>query len=128
VPELNSFEYALVRVVPYPEREEFLNAGAILYCRAQRFLEARIALDRERLVALAPGLDLEMVEAQLALISRICTGGAAAGPIAQLSQADRFRWLTSPRSSTIQISPVHCGLCDDPRSALGRIVGTSLGI
>jgi hypothetical protein len=126
VPELSSFEYAVVRVVAYPEREEFLNAGAILYCRAQRFLEARISIDRERLVALAPGLDLEMVEAQLELIPRICAGGSTAGPIGCLSQADRFRWLTSPRSSTVQISPVHCGLCKDPAVALGRIMGTSL--
>jgi hypothetical protein len=126
VPELNSFEYALVRVVPYPEREEFLNAGAILYCRARRYLEARIELDAGRLMALAPELDVEMVLAQLDLIPRICAGGAGAGPIGQLSQADRFRWLTSPRSSTIQISPVHGGLCADPAGALGRIVATSL--
>ena len=126
MPELNSFEYALVRVVPHPEREEFLNAGAILYCRARRYLEARVELDTERLAALAPELDLQMVQAQLALIPRICAGGTAAGPIGLLSQADRFRWLTSPRSSTIQISPVHGGLCADPEGALGRIVATSL--
>jgi hypothetical protein len=126
VPELNSFEYALVRVVPYPEREEFLNAGAILYCRARRYLECQIELDTERLAALAPELDVEMVQAQLGLIPRICAGGTGAGPIGQLSQADRFRWLTSPRSSTIQISPVHGGLCLDPDVALNRIVSTSL--
>ena len=126
MPELNSFEYALVRVVPYPERGEFLNVGAILYCRARRYLECQIALDIERLAALAPELDVEMVRAQLELIPRICAGGTGAGPIGQLSQADRFRWLTSPRSSTIQISPVHGGLCADPEVALGRIVRTSL--
>lgn len=122
MPEPSSFEYAIVRVVPYVEREEFLNVGVILYCRVQRYLDAHIELDRERLAALSPGLDLEMVEAELALIPRICAGGGDAGPIGKLDQAERFRWLTSPRSSSIQISVVHCGLCVDPGAELISIM------
>ncbi len=118
MPGQNMFEYAVVRVVPHVEREEFVNAGIILYCRALRFLDARLWLDAARLAALAPGLDLAMVEAQLALISRVCAGGPDAGPLQDLNQAERFRWLTSPRSTTVQVSPVHCGLCGDPRAAL----------
>lgn len=126
MPEPSSFEYAIVRVVPCVEREEFLNAGVLLYCRERRFLEARIELDGKRLAALCPELDREMVEAQLALIPRICAGGPGAGPIGRLSQAERFRWLASPRSSAIQTSAVHCGLCDDPEQALANIVERTL--
>jgi hypothetical protein len=122
VPERSAFEYAIVRVVPYVERAEFLNAGAILFCRTQRYLGARITADRERLLALCPELDIEMVEAQLALIPRICAGGADAGPVGEMDQAERFRWLIAPRSTTLQISPVHCGLCADPEAALDEIV------
>lgn len=122
MPERSAFEYAVVRVVPRVEREEFLNAGAILFCRTRRFLDARIELNRERLLALAPEIDLEMVEAQLALIPRISAGGPDAGPVGELDQAERFRWLVSPRSSTVQISAVHCGLCTDPAGALEAIV------
>ena len=83
-----------------------------------RFLDACVELDTKRLSALAPELDLKTVQAQLDLIPRICAGGPGAGPIGQLGQADRFHWLVAPRSTTIQVSPVHCGLCSDPQAAL----------
>ena len=118
MPDQSSFDYAIVRIVPQVEREEFVNAGVILRCRELRFLAARIELDHSRLRALSPGLDLEMVQAELDLIPLVCAGGPAAGPLGELSQAERFRWLTSPRSTTVQVSPVHCGLCDDPQMAL----------
>jgi hypothetical protein len=118
MPTPNPFDYALVRVVPQVEREEFVNAGVILFSRSLRFLDARIALNTRRLLALSPQLDLAMVQAQLDLIPRICAGGLDAGPIGQLSQAERFHWLVAPRSTTIQVSPVHCGLCTDPQAAL----------
>ncbi len=113
MPERNVFDYAVIRVVPHPEREEFINVGVILHCPAKRFLAARFKLNPQRLAALAPNLDLEMVQEQLALIPSICKGGKAAGELADLTQPERFRWLTSPRSTTIQVSPVHSGLCDD---------------
>jgi hypothetical protein len=125
----HSFEYAVVRVVPRVEREEFLNAGVILYCRALGFLDARVALDRARLQALSPdpALDLDTIERGLAMIPRICAGDPAAGPIAALDQAERFRWLCATRSTVNQVSPVHAGLCDDPRAMLDHLMKKVVG-
>ena len=95
--------------------------GVVLFCRTLRFLGARVDLDEQRLAALAPELDLEMVKAQLDLFPRICTGGPDAGPIGQLEQPDRFHWLVAPRSTAIQVSPVHCGLCTDPQAVLDDV-------
>lgn len=122
MPELHSYDYALVRIVPRVETGEFLNAGAILFCRTRRFLKARIEVDRDRLAALAPELDAEMVLRHLEAIPRLCEGGAFTEPLGRLSQAERFHWLVSPRSTVIQPSPVHCGLCADPDAALDRLV------
>ena len=125
----HSFEYAVVRVVPRVEREEFLNAGVILYCRSLRFLDARVALDRARLQALSPdaALDLDTIERGLAMIPRICAGDPAAGPIAALDQAERFRWLCATRSTVNQVSPVHAGLCDDPAVMLDHLMKKMVG-
>ena len=120
------FEYAVIRVVPRVEREEFVNAGVVLLCRGRRFLEARIRLDRARLLALAPDLDLASVEEQLANIPVVCRGGAEAGALGELPQYERFRWLTAPRSTIIQPSPVHSGLCDDPQAALERLMAATV--
>jgi hypothetical protein len=108
-------------VVPQVEREEFVNAGVILFSRTRRFLGCRIELDEKRLRALAPAIDLPAVQAQLDLIPAVCAGGPAAGPIGELDQAERFRWLASPRSTVIQTSPVHNGLCHDPQQALDEL-------
>jgi len=121
MPALSSFDYAIVRVVPYVEREEFINVGVILFCRTLRFLDARIELDTKRLAAFSPQADVAMVQTHLDLIPCICAGGADAGPLGQLSQAERFHWLVSPRSTSIQVSPVHCGLCVDPQVALDSL-------
>ncbi len=120
----NSFEYAIVRVVPRVERGEFVNAGVVLICRQRRFLDARIHLDPARLTALAPDLDVAAVRGHLELIPRICAGDRDAGPIAQLSQAERFHWLVAPQSTIVQPSPVHSGLCDDPAGALDHLLET----
>lgn len=122
VPELSSYDYAILRVVPQVEREEFINVGVIVFCRTRRFLDARIVLDEARLAALASDVDIAMVQAQLDLIPRICLGGFDAGPVGQLDQAGRFHWLVAPRSTIIQVSPVHCGLCADPQVALEDLV------
>ncbi|MFL5800143.1 MAG: DUF3037 domain-containing protein [Roseiflexaceae bacterium] len=121
------FEYAIIRIVPRVEREEFINAGVVLFCRTRQFLDARIALDTQRLAALAPHLDVAAVQEQLGHIPLVCMGGAAAGPIGLLPQAERFRWLVAPRSTVVQPSPVHAGLCDDPRAELDRLVATMVG-
>lgn len=118
MPDSHAFDYAVLRLAPRVEREEFINVGVILFCRTLRFLDCRICLDGERLAALAPGFDCAAAQAQLDLVPLLCAGGAAAGAIGELDQAERFRWLASPRSTVVQVSPVHGGLCDDPQAAL----------
>jgi hypothetical protein len=124
VSALSSFDYAIVRIVPRVEREEFINAGVILFCRSRRFLGACIALDPQRLAFLDPHLNPAEVERHLAFILLICAGGPEAGPIGQLPLADRFHWLVAPRSSSIQTSPVHSGLCTDPSTMLNHLLET----
>src|SRR5262245_38764948 len=124
MPAHDVFEYAIIRIVPRVEREEFINAGVVLFCRTRRFLDARIALDTQRLAVLAPDLDMASVQEELDHIPIVCAGGEAAGPIGLLPQAERFRWLVAPRSTIVQPSPVHCGLCDDPQAELDQLVET----
>jgi hypothetical protein len=118
-----SFDYAIVRVVPSLERGESLNVGLIVFCSEARFLDAKIELSSERLKLLAPNVDIETVEAHLQTIPRICAGGKLAGTIGQMTQRERFHWLVAPRSTIIQTSPGHCGLCDDPQLALEQLFG-----
>ena len=113
MPEPSQFDYAVVRVVPRVERGEFVNAGVIVSCPSKNYLKARVELDAERLAALDPAFDREAVERHLAAILRICEGGEQAGPIGLLPQRARFHWLTAPRSTVIQTSPVHTGFCED---------------
>ena len=113
MPVPSSFDYAVVRVVPRVERGEFINAGVVVFCLERRLLEARVVVDEARLKALWPEIDLELVRRHLEAIPKIAAGDASAGPIAKLSQRERFHWLVSPRSTIIQVSPVHTGLCDE---------------
>jgi len=117
-----TYDYAVVRVVPRVEREEFINAGIVLSCPALRFLEARIELYEARLLALDPGVDLELVRRHLASFPAICAGTPDSGPIGQLPQRARFHWLTARRSSIIQTSPVHTGRCIDPTATIERLM------
>lgn len=117
----NAFEYTVIRVVPRVERGEFLNVGVVLLCRTRRFLAARMQLDEPRLLAVAPGVDLDALRAQLAHIPLVCAGGAAAGPLGELPPYERFRWLAAPRSTVVQSSPVHSGLTNDPQATLDRL-------
>jgi hypothetical protein len=119
-----NYDYATIRVVPKVEREEFINVGVIVYCQAHKFLEARIELDEQRLLAFDPTLDVAFIRAHLAAIPAICIGGAQAGPIGQLSQRERFHWLVAPRSTIIQTSPVHTGRCTNPAAVLERLLDT----
>ncbi len=116
-----SFDYAVFRIVPRVEREEFVNAGVILYCAEQRFLAARVHIDEARLKALWPDLDIELVRQHLEAITRISSGDPSAGPIARLAPGERFHWLVAPRSTMIQVSPVHSGICEAPAEALERL-------
>lgn len=122
MPAYEVYDYAVVRVVPRVEREEFVNAGVILSCQLSGFLQAAIALDEKRLLALDPNVDLEAVHRHLGSIVAICEGRADAGPIAQLPLRARYHWLTAKRSSIIQTSPSHMGQCTQPGEALQRIL------
>jgi hypothetical protein len=128
VPVPSSFDYAVIRVVPRVERGEFVNAGVIVFCLEHRFLEARVQLDEARLKALWPEIDVELVRKHLEAIPKICAGDASGGPIAKLSQRERFHWLVSPRSTIIQVSPVHSGLCDVPEQTVEQLSRRLLAI
>jgi hypothetical protein len=120
----NSYDYALIRLVPRVEREECLNVGVVLFCRTLSFLGVRIHLNVARALALSPDLDLIAIQQQLDTIMHICEGGPEAGPLGKMSQSGRFHWLVSPRSTIIQVSPVHEGVCDDPEKALEHLLET----
>ncbi|HET6959372.1 MAG TPA: DUF3037 domain-containing protein [Vicinamibacterales bacterium] len=119
-----TYDYAIIRVVPRVERGEAINVGVILSCPALDFLDARIELDPSRLLAIDPSADVEATRAHLEMIPRVCRGGADAGPIGELPQRSRFHWLVSPRSTIIQLSPVHTGRTSDPEKALERLLET----
>lgn len=120
----HTYDYAIIRVVPKVERAEFVNVGVILSCQALDFLAARIALDERRVAALDPNIDFAMLKRHLDAIPVICAGGDGAGPIGKLSSRERFHWLVAPRSTIIQMSPVHSGRCSDPAAALERVLDT----
>jgi hypothetical protein len=120
-PSRSPFSYAVVRVVPDVEREEFLNAGLVLLCRPQRYLAARTRVDVEALEALHPGCDVAGIRGQLALLERIAAGEVATPPFAAMSQSERFHWLTTPRSTLVQPGPVHAGTTDDPAATFGHL-------
>ena len=119
--ERHLFEYAVIRVVPRVEREEFLNVGVILYCKKLMYLQTIYKLDREKLVIFTPTLELKEVEEYLQAFERICKGDTNSGPIGQLDLASRFRWLTATRSTVVQCSKVHPGFCENIEEALQRL-------
>jgi len=115
------YEYAIIRVVPRVEREEFLNVGVILYCRKPAFLQTKFLLDKDRLIAAFPILNIEDLEEHLHSFEQIGEGNKNAGPIALLDMASRFRWLTAKRSTIIQSSAIHPGLCCNPFETLEHL-------
>ncbi len=121
MPALASFEYTVLRIAPSIEREEFVNAGVLLFCKHLRFLGARIALDASRVLALEPKADIAGIQSQLDLVHEIVAGGPQAGEIGELPPGERFRWLASPRNTIVQPSPVHPGISIDPQVALDSI-------
>lgn len=122
MPESYPFDYTVIRVVPRVEREEFINAGIIVSCPTQNYLKAGIELNRARLAALDPSLDPLIILKHLEAILLICEGGEQAGPIGLLPARSRFHWLVAPRSTIIQTSPVHTGLCEDGEAMLERLL------
>ena len=121
MPASHSFEYAIIRIVPQVEREEFLNVGVILYCRDQQFLQMKYSLDEKRLHALFPKADIDDINHHLLSFENITNGLPAGGPIAALDLASRFRWLTAKRSTVVQLSAVHPGLSEDPPATLKKL-------
>ena len=119
--EQHLFEYAVIRVVPRVEREEFVNVGVILFCPSKRFLECVFELNAPKLRALSDCLDLDEVRAYLNALKLICLGKKEGGTIAGLPPASRFRWLTATRSTVVQSSKVHPGLCQDPDLSLSKL-------
>ncbi len=122
------YDYAVIRVVPRVEREEFVNVGVILSCPEQDFLQARIEPDELRLRALDPQIDLAALHVHLDAMALICLGGAEAGPIGRLPPRERFHWLTAPRSTIIQTSAAHAGQAADPAVALERLMTTMVRV
>jgi hypothetical protein len=121
VPAHNSFDFATIRVVPRVDREEFVNAGVIVFCLGQKFLRALVHVDEARIGAFWPELDFNLLRESLEAFPKICSGAVEAGPIARLSLRERFHWLVAPRSTVIQTSPVHSGLCESPETALDEL-------
>jgi hypothetical protein len=119
--ERHLFEYAVIRVVPRVEREEFLNVGVILLCSSQGFLQIRYTLNEARLQAVFGELDMEELRARLQAFEKVCAGRREGGPIGQLGTASRFRWLTANRSTIVQTSAVHPGLCLAPAETLNKL-------
>ena len=115
------FQYALLRAVPSIERGEALNVGVVVHCRRARFLGVRTAVDEERLRLLDPGVDVAAVDAHLAVIERVAAGDEPENPIAAMDRSDRFGWIVAPSSTSVQPSPVHTGLTDDPAATLEKL-------
>ena len=107
------YEYAVIRVVPRVEREEFINAGVITFCKRQRFVKVLYTVNEVKLKAMCHDIDTHQLALNLASFERIARGAKDGGPIAQFDAAERFRWLTAIRSSVIQTSRPHPGFCMD---------------
>ncbi len=115
------YEYSVIRVVPRVEREEFVNVGVIVFCKRRRFIKMLFTVNEAKLLMLSPELDVEQVRLNLESFAKIAHGDKYGGPIAQFETAERFRWLTAIRSSVIQTSRPHPGLCDDPEQVVQKL-------
>ncbi len=116
-----TYEYATIRVVPRVEREEFINVGVILFSKRKKFLSMKYHIDDMRLKAFSNEIDLDSIADYLAAWELICHGGTNGGKIGQLDIPSRFRWLTASRSTIIQSSKIHPGLCVDPEKVLEEL-------
>lgn len=128
MPTPTAFDYVIVQVVPRVDRDERMNAGVILFAPAAAYLGCAVELDESRLLALAPEVDLPAVNRQLDAIRAVCAGDPGAGPIAQLSISERYHWLSAPRSTVVQPSAPHTGLCADPSAALDRLFRSAVAV
>lgn len=115
------YEYAVIRIVPKVEREEFINVGVVLMSKKKRYLGIKYHLDKERIQAFSPEIDLNLIKDYLEAWEKICIGGKAAGTIGELEMHVRFRWLTANRSTIIQSSTLHPGLSSEPAKVLEQL-------
>lgn len=113
-----TFEYAIIRLVPKVEREEFLNVGVLLFSKRKRFLGIKYHIDAKKLSAFSEEIDLDLVQSYLEAWEQICKGSPHGGAIGELEISDRFRWLSAAKSTIIQCSKTHPGLCNDPEREL----------
>jgi hypothetical protein len=118
------YDYAIIRVVPRVEREEFINVGVIISCPARKYLQASIEIDQDHVLSIDSNLDLQKLREHLAAIQSICQGGKKAGEIGKLTQRERFNWLISPRSTIIQTSAMHTGWCKDPAEQMEHLMNS----
>ncbi len=119
--ENHLFEYAVIRVVPRVEREEFLNIGVILYCKQEKFLRLKFAVNGTKISHFCADCDVAVLTQNLEALNEICAGTEAGGPIAKLDTASRFRWITATRSTIVQASKVHPGLCSNALETLEKL-------
>lgn len=119
--EYRAYDYTVIRVVPRVERQEFVNVGVILFCKAHRFLDASVDLSLTRVALLSPQTDLAPIRSRLALIPQICSGESTIDNVQDWPQSDRFKWLAAPKSTLIQAAPAHRGLCHDPAERLAQL-------
>jgi hypothetical protein len=127
VQEKHLFDFAVVRLVPCVEREEFVNVGVVLYCHEKNYLRSAFDLNETRVRAVCADVDIDEVKEHLSAFEQICIGGESAGPIGLLPAGERFRWLTAPRSTIVQTSPVHTGLSTDVEETLETLLAKMVG-
>ncbi|TXE07402.1 DUF3037 domain-containing protein [Gelidibacter salicanalis] len=119
-----TYEYAIIRVVPKVEREEFFNVGVLLFSKRKNYLGVKFKIDKKKLEAFSDEIDLQMLKDHLAAWQNICEGAEDSGAIGQFEVSDRFRWLAACRSTIIQSSKTHSGLCMDPEAELEHLFKT----
>ena len=123
----HQYEYAIVRVVPVVEREEFVNVGVILFCKKEKFIRMKYHLSQDKILMLKPDTDMEEISKNMEAFRIIADGEKEGGPIASLEQAERFRWLSAVRSASIQTSMPHIGLSDDLEKTFNALFDEMVG-
>lgn len=118
---METFEYAVIRIVPCVEREEFINVGVVLYCKSKQYLGIKVFFNEGLLKSLCPESDTILIKDYLNGFVSVANGSNTKSPIAALDIASRFRWLTAVRSTILQTSRIHTGLTDDPEATLQKI-------
>ncbi len=115
------YEYAVIRIVPRVEREEFINAGIIVFCKKEKYLSCKVELNEEKLLSLYADADIEFIRQNLQAFENIALGKKSDSEIGTLETPERFRWLTATRSTVIQASKVHPGLCFNEDETLQKL-------